>query len=82
MCRGPGRVMRQLLMLVESGEGPWTLKELCREVYHCPAPTDWQKREVRRALASVPLPPGWSVGPTLPDSRWRLFNESRCARWP
>jgi hypothetical protein len=57
------------------------MKTLCRLIYHCPSPTPVQQREVRRALASVPLPPGWSTGLVRPDCRWKLFNETRCERW-
>jgi hypothetical protein len=64
MSKGPGRVQRVILALIQADpHGAWTTENLCVEAYP-DSPSDQKKERVAvlRALKRMTLPGTWEVG--------------------
>ena len=89
MSRGPGRIQRAILALIESDvHGAWLVSDICKQEY---AETGHVEKKhqvaVNRALSNMPLPDPWEVRYSGSRGNMRvLFNtqdaESRArAEW-
>jgi hypothetical protein len=78
MSKGPGRIQRAILALINAKpDEAFTVEDLCRRIYPGGVkPTRAQLGAVTRAL-TMPLPGKWTFGKIWPDCRWWLFDASR-----
>jgi hypothetical protein len=62
MSRGPGRVQREVAVLIAANaDGAWTTADLCQHIYGVKTAEKKHRVAVIRALECMELPPLWKV---------------------
>jgi hypothetical protein len=62
MSRGPGRVQREVAILIAANaDGAWTTADLCQHIYGVKTAEKKHRVAVIRALERMELPPLWKV---------------------